>query len=111
MLKTEVFKISQKTSLKIEEFAEKTEGFEPYVYQMKKTVNGKCIFLKDSLCTIYSHRPLICRFYPFELRNEENKQYTFVYTTECPNIGKGPVLKKEFYEKIFKKLKKTMKKM
>jgi len=95
--------------LKIEEFAEKIEGFKPYIYQMRKTIDGKCIFLKGNLCTIYSYRPLICRFYPFELKNEGNNQYAFVYTNECPNIGKGPVLKKEFFERIFQKLTKTMK--
>ena len=109
MLKTEASQISQKTTLKIEEFAEKTEGSEPYIYQMRKTINGKCIFLKDNLCTIYSHRPLICRFYPFELKNEGHNQYAFAYATECPTIGKGRVLKKEFYEKLFKKLETTLK--
>lgn len=70
---------------------------------MKKTKKGKCVFLKDNSCFIYEARPLICRFYPFQLKNIKTDKYAFEYTTECPGIGKGPRLRKRFFEKLFKK--------
>lgn len=110
LMKIEANRISRKTSRSIEEFAEKVEDFEPYVYKMKKTENGKCLFLNGDLCTIYSMRPLICRFYPFELKSDRSNKYAFAYTEECSGIGKGSKLEKEFFENLFTKLKKQMNK-
>lgn len=102
LLETEVQLISKKTSMKINDFAETTEGFEPYIYKIKKrTEDGKCIFLKENLCSIYSLRPLICIFYPFQLENVGRRRYTFLYTNECPGIGKGEELKKAFFQNLF----------
>jgi len=102
LLRIEAEYISRKTSKSIGGFAEKIEGFKPYAYLMKKTKEGKCIFLKDNLCTIYEIRPLICRFYPFQLENKGNNKFAFTYTNECSGIGKGPQLKKKFFENLFK---------
>ena len=103
LLKTEAEKISEQTSLDIHEFAQEVYGFEPYIYEMKKTEpDGKCFFLKDNRCTIYEIRPIICRFYPFELKNLGNKSYLFSYTPKCPGIGKGPRIEKEFFDQLFK---------
>ena len=96
-------------SLNLDEFAEKIEGFEPYVYRMTKTEERKCVFLEDDSCSIYQVRPLICRFYPFELKNPGKNRYVFDYTDECPGIGKGPKLKKAFFEHLFKEFKDSMK--
>lgn len=101
LLKIEAEQISQKTSRGIDTFAEKSKGTEPYVYRMKKTDAGKCVFLKDNSCTIYEIRPLICRFYPFQLTSTKNGKAKFSYTNECPGISKGLVLKKDFFEKLF----------
>ena len=109
LLKIEAKRISQKILKGVDEFAEKIEGCEPYIYRMKKTEDGKCIFLKGNLCTIYQIRPLICVFYPFELKKVENDRYTFAYTSECPAIGKGPQLKKSYFERLFEKFMKMMK--
>lgn len=108
ILKTEVDHISKKTLTDLGEFAEEVEGFEPYTFQMRKTENRKCIFLKDNSCYIYQIRPLICRFYPFQLKNHGNNRYAFTYTNECPGIGKGPQLKKDFFEKLFNKFIESM---
>jgi len=89
--------------VRLDDFAEKIEGFDPYVYRMKKNNEGRCVFLKDNSCSIYPIRPLICRFYPFQLKNTGINKYDFVYTDECPGIGKGPKLKKKFFEKLFTK--------
>jgi Fe-S-cluster containining protein len=72
-----VDRLIENKSMVPEEFATKIEGFEPYVFQMKKTVDGSCVFLRNGLCSIYEARPLICRFYPFQLQNhpfEKNKR-------------------------------------
>lgn len=89
--------------------AEEIKGFEPYVYAMRKTEEEKCFFLKDKSCTIYLMRPLVCRFYPFPLKNLGNNRYVFEYTEECPGIGKGPRLKKSFFETLFQEASKRNK--
>ena len=93
----------------LNEFAEKIESFEPYIYQMRKNEDGKCVFLKDNSCSIYQIRPLICRFYPFQLKNLGNNIYAFTYTDECSGIGKGLQLKRDFFERLFDKFTELMK--
>jgi Fe-S-cluster containining protein len=107
LLKTEAERIANKTKMRLESFAEEVTGFEPYVYTMRKNA-GKCVFLKENLCTIYAARPLICRFYPFELKKMGNGVYAFDYTEECPGIKKGPLLKRSFFESLFKTFRKLM---
>ncbi|MGA9388307.1 MAG: YkgJ family cysteine cluster protein [Candidatus Bathyarchaeia archaeon] len=109
LLKLEANRISKKTVKNIATFAQEIEGYEPYVYEMKKTKNEKCIFLEDSVCSIYSMRPLICRFYPFELKAAGNNRYVFNYTNECPCIDHGPELKRSYFDRLFKKSKESMK--
>jgi Fe-S-cluster containining protein len=75
---------------------------------MEKTKDGKCIFLKNKLCSIYQIRPLICMFYPFEFKEVGSNGYIFAYTDECPAIGKGPKLKRGYFERLFKKIMETM---
>ena len=75
----------------------------PYVYEMKKTSEGKCVFLKDNQCSIYPLRPLICMFYPFELKFDEDKElYNFDFTLECPGINQGKVFQEKDFKKLFK---------
>jgi len=106
-MRTEANRISQRTFKEFAEFAEKIEGFEPYAYIIRKTDQGKCIFLKDNACTIYPARPLVCRFYPFEL-NLEGTKHVFAHSTECPAIGKGPRVKKEYFRRLFEMAKAQM---
>jgi len=101
LLEKEVDLIAKRTSKKIEDISEKIEGFEPYIYVMRKTKEGVCKFLNDNSCSIYEDRPLVCRFYPFQLQSSKNGQYYFMYTKECPGIGKGSILKISFYENLF----------
>jgi Fe-S-cluster containining protein len=100
--KIEGQRISKKTQKAFDEFAEKTEDLAsaPYIYRMRKTADRKCVFLRDTACTIYRARPIICRFYPFELKSIGNR-HVFAYTRECPCIGKGPELKKTYFKKLF----------
>lgn len=85
----------------ISDIASEVNGKRPYVYEMKKNEsNGKCIFLKENRCTIYSKRPLICRFYPFGLEASQNEQKIFFFTTECPGIGKGMAIRKDYFRRL-----------
>ena len=84
----------------IEKFTEKDDRYKPYSCQIKKTENGKCIFLRDKACSIYEFRPLICRFYPFRLDLKKDV-YVFNHTDECLGIGKGEILKKNFFKMLF----------
>lgn len=108
MLKTEVEKIVEKTGLHLEYFAEEVKGFEPYAYKMRKNADGKCIFLNRTQCKIYPIRPLICRFYPFALKEKSSGTHAFTYTKECPGIGYGNELKRSFFENLFKRFRESM---
>ncbi|MCK5627908.1 YkgJ family cysteine cluster protein [Candidatus Bathyarchaeota archaeon] len=101
LLGSEIERIVALTSLPISDFAAKLEDKNLYGHEMKKTAQGKCVFLDDDCCTIYSSRPLICRFYPFELRNDDNHKYTFLFSSECPGVGKGKRLDKNFFMNLF----------
>ncbi|MCW4045122.1 MAG: YkgJ family cysteine cluster protein [Candidatus Bathyarchaeota archaeon] len=104
LLTAEAEQIAKVTKQPIAKFAEKTTGKTPYTYEMKKTAeNGKCVFLtENNHCAIYPLRPLICTFYPFELRTTANGKHQFQHTTECPSIGKGETLRKNYYIKLLK---------
>jgi len=108
LLRVEAQNIIERTLKSIDEFTEKIEGFEPYIYVMKKTEDGKCVFLRDRSCSIYEIRPLICRFYPFQLKNLGNDRYGFIYTSECPGIGKSSPLRMSFFKKMFKTFMESM---
>ena len=102
LLLEEAEEIASITSKPAFMFASIIVGKEPYTYEMKKTKNGACVFLADNLCTIYSLRPLICRFYPFELGKGESEGYQFSYTRECPGIEKGRILGAQYFTKLFR---------
>jgi len=105
-LTIEANRISISTSKPIEEFATKIGDHAPYAYEMKKTVKeGKCVFLEKKRCIIYPLRPLICRFYPFELKITRNGKYEFLYTKECPGIGNGERLTKGYFKNLLEQLK------
>lgn len=103
LLESEAGQISQALSKRIGEFATTVEGREPYFHEMKKTAEEcKCIFLNESHCTIYAIRPLVCRFYPFELKTGANGELEFSCTRECKGIGKGRELSGTFFESLFR---------
>jgi Fe-S-cluster containining protein len=102
LLETEVEEISNKTGLPKHEFINQITGKTPYIYEMKKSNEGKCCFLKDNQCSIYGLRPLICRFYPFELKfNVDKDLHIFDFTFECPGISKGKMLARKDFEVLF----------
>jgi Fe-S-cluster containining protein len=102
MLKTEAERMSTFLSKPISEFADAVQGCDPYVYVVKmRTDTGKCIFLMEKDCLIYPLRPLVCRFYPFEMKTTENGSCEFSPTKECSGVGRGKLLGKEFFESLF----------
>jgi Fe-S-cluster containining protein len=86
----------------VADFAEEISGTAPYVYQMKKPQKGKCFFLENNRCSVYESRPLICRFFPFALKfNQDSGKYVFSYTLECPTVNKGKAMAKKDFEELF----------
>ena len=101
-MESEVNTISAETCLPKQEFTKEITGKTPYCYELKKNSEGKCFFLKDNHCSIYMLRPLICRFYPFELKFEQDKnQHVFDFTVECPGISKGKMMTRKEFEELF----------
>jgi Fe-S-cluster containining protein len=109
LLAEEANDLASTTNQPISDFALKIEDKSPYDYEMTKTVeDGKCVFLRRNRCTMYSKRPLICRFYPFGLKTAEKEQGVFYYTKECPGIGKGkPMWKEDFHKLLLTASKRT----
>jgi len=102
LLKREAERISETTSRPVEDFACRTEGHEPYVYEMGKSISGTCLFLSKDTCTVYASRPLVCRFYPFDLRTLRSGRLVFSSTKECPGMGRGKLLGKVYFEELFR---------
>ena len=102
ILKGEADKLVFKTGQPATSFSVEVDGKHPYVYEMKKSSEGKCVFLKDNRCSIYPLRPLICTFYPFELKfNNDKEAHDFSFTLECPGINHGKLLGKTDFKKLF----------
>jgi Fe-S-cluster containining protein len=103
LLEAEAKHISTVRGKPTEEFTVEVVGREPYAYEMKKTTKDKkCVFLDGNSCSIYAVRPLVCRFYPFQLSKDKGQKYSFSATTECPGVGRGEILRKEFFEDLFR---------
>lgn len=98
MLKEEARAVAEVTGKPVNTFAARIKNPAPYAYAVKKT-HGRCPFLRGTRCTIYAVRPLVCRFYPFELVTEDGK-YVFRCTLECPGIGWGPRLGDMYFEHL-----------
>lgn len=101
-MESEANAISLEICLPKHDFAKQITDKNPYCYEMVKNIEDKCFFLKDNRCSIYKLRPLICRFYPFELKFEVDKnQHVFDFTVECPGINKGRMMCKRDFEELF----------
>lgn len=59
-----------------------------------------CVMLKDGKCTIYEHRPIQCRTYPFWYQNIYSKKYWEEEQDHCPGIGCGRTYSKDEIEAI-----------
>jgi Fe-S-cluster containining protein len=102
LLEAEAKRISSQTFKLLNDFSVEINDKNPYNYEMKKTSEGKCVFFQDNKCSIYPLRPLICMFYPFELKFEEDMEFhVFGFTFECPGIGLGKELGQIDFERLF----------
>ncbi len=104
LLDVEAERLSQFVGKRVCEFAEKVEGKSPYVYEMKKGCDGKCVFYADTQCSVYKLRPLVCRFYPFELAPSEGEKFRFTATFECPRVSSadGDGLSEVFFRRLLR---------
>jgi Fe-S-cluster containining protein len=108
LLELDAQNISLNTNRNVKTFTMHTLQKAPYVYEMKKNLKtGKCVFNKNDKCTIYDSRPLICRFYPFELTTNTAGDFTIRATCECPAIShiehnKIKKLDKEYFQELVK---------
>jgi Fe-S-cluster containining protein len=101
MLKSEAQEIQEQTELNIDEFCSEITDKQPYMFEMKLH-DDKCFFLKPDGCSIYTFRPMICKFYPFELKFDETQQkYVFTATTECPALNQGERLTQTDFKLLF----------
>lgn len=104
LLRIDAQTISKAISKPVDTFATEIEGHEPYVHEMRKTgKEGKCFFLKGRNCSVYELRPLVCKFYPFELTTTKDGKHRFLCTEECPGMGKGKKLGRNYFENLFKR--------
>lgn len=102
LLESEVKEIAKEKAFTASDFCMETQGKAPYAFEMRKQQDGKCIFLRNNQCTIYDLRPLICRFYPFELKfSEDQNHYLFNFTLECPGVSLGKCLEESDFNNLF----------
>lgn len=101
LLDGEVSRIRVETGLKAEDFSIPFTHSPPYTREMRK-LNGKCVFLKDGLCSIYGARPITCVFYPFFLSRIDQERYRFELTPEkCIGLGTGHEVSKRQFVRLF----------
>ena len=60
-----------------------------------ETDDFDCIFWKDGGCSVYEHRPLQCRSYPFWQANLESDETWQDTATQCEGVGRGRVHSKK----------------
>jgi Fe-S-cluster containining protein len=108
LMPVEAHGISNRAGQKIEDFAQETGTSPPYTHRLKKTSDGKCVFLKGKSCAIYAERPLVCRFYPFELKCSAGGKHIFTHTSECPHVGRGKRLTIRYFADLFRRSEQTM---
>lgn len=100
MVREEAYAIAEVVDRRVSSFAVRVKGRLPYVYEVKKT-EGRCPFLEGADCAAYAVRPLVCRFYPFELTTEGGR-HVFRCTMECPGVGKGFRLGRGYFLRLLR---------
>ncbi|MDF1539831.1 MAG: YkgJ family cysteine cluster protein [Candidatus Thorarchaeota archaeon] len=62
---------------------------------LKKSEDGECLFLKDSLCMIHEIRPGACRSFPFVFDNSSEAISWGLSAMKriCPGLGNGAAVK------------------
>lgn len=78
-------------------------GGERYLMALARDTKTGCYFLdrKTKYCSIYDHRPILCRLYPFKLhetRDGKFHSFTLHKDVGCPRHQDGLVETKPLYE-------------
>lgn len=78
-------------------------GKQKFIMALKRTPEEGCIFLdrKTRYCSIYEHRPLLCRLYPLKLhetRSGDFRSFTLHTDVGCPRHRDGILEAKPYYE-------------
>jgi Fe-S-cluster containining protein len=99
-------RIATHTKQEIKSFTEVAVNSEPYIFELKKNrETGKCIYHQNNQCSIYLERPLICRFYPFQLTTDAAGIFVFTETSECQQIQpctqKTGKLNQTYFKRLF----------
>lgn len=84
----------------------KTNRGMAYMGLLKRS-DGRCIFLKDEKCRIYSARPRLCQSFPFTFSRKSQGasiSITNFATRLCPGIGEGNAVNVEKVKKLGKKV-------
>ncbi|MFB3889318.1 MAG: YkgJ family cysteine cluster protein [Candidatus Bathyarchaeia archaeon] len=109
LLRSDAERIAAQTGKQIADFTQTLDGKSPYVYELRKnSANGKCLFHQNNRCGIYEARPLVCRFYPFELSAAEDGTPVFTVTLECPAVSVadstkgGEILGKAYFKRLLR---------
>ena len=102
--KNDLNRFAKHFNLPIEHFKKKycqtTDG---YIHLAeKKSLNGKCLFLKNYKCTVYESRPSQCRTWPFWNENMNAKTWNEDISVNCPGIGKGKKISSKLIKKFLK---------
>lgn len=98
LLAAEADEISRRSGIAVEGFSAPTSN-KIYCREMRK-VNGECRFLHRNGCVVYTSRPLVCRFYPFEMRKEGMLLRILLTDKRCPGINQGRRLKESFFKEL-----------
>jgi len=98
LLTIEADEISKRTGIPVEQFVSKTSD-ETYPYEMLKN-NGVCLFLAGNTCLVYDHRPLVCLFYPFEMKSEGGSLKILLTGEDCVGTGRGERLQEPFFRRL-----------
>jgi Fe-S-cluster containining protein len=76
--------LEEKTSLTAAQFANEISSDEGRLLSLK-TANNRCVFYQKGYCSVYAHRPLDCRIFPFDIIENANQEfYWIVYLDLCP---------------------------
>jgi Fe-S-cluster containining protein len=98
LLSSEASEISKRTGIPVQELVTHPSD-EPYPYEMRKK-DGKCQFLEKKVCRIYAYRPLVCRFYPFEMKSDRDWLEIRQARGTCIGVDQGRKLNKTFFRKL-----------
>jgi Fe-S-cluster containining protein len=90
----DITRLSRGLSLSVDEFlgtyTKKIHfGFTSRVSLLEQK-NFDCIFWKDGGCSVYEHRPLQCRAFPFWPQNLDSEESWEETASECPGVHLGP---------------------